>query len=959
MNAEKKKTTNYIMETKIERNGILGTKNIMDKDLKIINPMVQYGRRRIRKLMSIRGGKNENKNVISTARKRGYTGDNINTAYVYLSNIINKKILNILKKQLIEEEKKSKLGFELTQGKDDTSITEEYKFIIQLPPHTKVTHTDENDNTIKTYYTDDNEYGNSKNDVYWFLLINSNETIFENTDEEYNGHKLYILYGEKPQKTTSINQSFKEGSYNCLLQPIKSFVEEKINNSNTNGTKLKYISKLNKLNKLNDKYYDTGINEDKVTEIANELQIDIYIALPFQNDYIQAKSQKKPLKTFKYTNNKLNHVELDFLHYDNNIVILKSHLLNKKYEELKNKNIYFTYTRNKTKISSIKTIDTIYKLDNDYQETIYNFELDNNLFECKLCNIKNKDVSTFIRQGTHFNETIDNINNDYGSHLKHGIDYYNIDMKRAYSNYKKCEYYNGFLGKVTDFRKCNKMEAIGFYRITNINFNNNSKLKKYNDWLKIWNNYNVYPSCELEYLTDKNVTFDILEGCWGSRIDFEFNDELLNKKTEDGVRYYCKYVGCMYSNNKYNSFYINTDNDITQHIINEVNSDNILKYNDELRVMYNKNNDYHLCHIAGFITSYMRLNMMEQLEEFEIDDIYRIATDGIYFKCKDINLKNCFRHETKDIKFNSSCDSYISNNEDTYYLKGHRLKMGEYKEHYMVSTHLGPGGCGKTHINLTDEGYVNPKYYAPSYKLSRKKQKDYNINSSVSQKLTTTDPTMINIQKNSNNVLIIDEVSMMSNEEKEYILKNYDNCKILFCGDIGFQLPCFSKDKTIKFTPFKPCGKVIEYTKNYRIKCDKLHKILKKCREMMKNKINIIDYVLQNFDIYKKENINYNYKTDMIISSTHIGKDYFTDKYKHLNKFYITKTDRVYGRGEIVFEKPETNDYVIQHAYTIHSIQGETAEGKLFIDLNRLTGNQMIYTALSRAEYYNQIILIE
>jgi len=62
-----------------------------------------------------------------------------------------------------------------------------------------------------------------------------------------------------------------------------------------------------------------------------------------------------------------------------------------------------------------------------------------------------------------------------------------IDMKKAYANYKMCRYYDGFLGKPTDFRKCDKMEGIGYYRIQNIQFNN-SILEQWNKRMNIYKN---------------------------------------------------------------------------------------------------------------------------------------------------------------------------------------------------------------------------------------------------------------------------------------------------------------------------------------------------------------------------------------------------------------------------------------------------------------------------------------
>ena len=876
-------------------------------------------------------------------------------AYAYFAELVNERIMEAreVKKKPIT---KLKIVLKLKRlGRDVNSM---YPIIKQIVGTAKII-IKGNKGTI--YYEtilDKNNKHTLSRQFRDFIMYDSEKTLLDVIDD--NTAQVFMVMGQKP-KGKKIKQSFKEGSFNCLLQPIKEFIEDKIEDAKTKKTKQNYTSRLKKVFALNEKYFDKGVDENNVGDVANELQIDINISLPFQDNYISVKSQKKPLRTFNYRNTKLNHVDYDVLAYEDNVVELTIEELGVKFDELTTSDEYFTYKRSMTHTTEIKTIDTIYRTANPYQEVVNDFEFVYNLLECKICDIKNKDISAFVRQGCHLNQAIDG--DGWNTNLKYGVDYEHIDQKRAYSQYKMSKYYKGFLGKITDFRKCDKIVDVGYYRIENIKFNN-LKLKAFNDWLKIWNNFNVYPSCELEYLIDNGVSFDIVEGCWGSVIDFDFNEALMEGKTEDGIRFYCKYVGSMMCGNLTNSFYIRGENDFIENLVSEVSYDKAFRYGNEVRVVYNKSSNYHSTHIAGFITSYMRLNMMEQLEQFEPCDIFRIACDGIYFKPKDIELKNCFRVEEKEPKSNEAGDSYISNPEDNSYISGERLAVGEWRENNKIEVHVGQGGAGKTHYNLMDKGFINPCFYAPSYKLARSKEADYNCKVSVSQKLTTEDPSMIGIQRRFNSVLIIDEVSMMSNEEKDLIIENYPTCKIIFCGDIGFQLPCFQskeqREKGIKPTPFCIEGMIVkEHNKNHRVECNKLYNILTTCRKMMKNKKYISKYVFNQFQQIDKDEMDYDYTEDIIISSTHKGKDYFTEKYNHQEKYYILKSDRIYGRGEITLSKPDTKDYEIRHAYTCHSIQGETAKGKIFIDMNKMYENTMIYTAISRAKRFNQIVFIE
>ena len=79
--------------------------------------------------------------------------------------------------------------------------------------------------------------------------------------------------------------------------------------------------------------------------------------------------------------------------------------------------------------------------------------------------------------------------------------------------------------------------------------------------------------------------------------------------------------------------------------------------------------------------------------------------------------------------------------------------------------------------------------------------------------------------------------------------------------------------------------------------------------------------------------------------------------FKDLKKYYVEETTRFYSKGDIfIDEEPPCS--IIRHGFTTHSIQGETAHHNLYIDLNGMWDRRMLYTAISRAKYLNQIYLI-
>ena len=98
-------------------------------------------------------------------------------------------------------------------------------------------------------------------------------------------------------------------------------------------------------------------------------------------------------------------------------------------------------------------------------------------------NINNPHMKNFMDMEYDFDEEVKPVYN-----LNH------IDIKKAYATFDKCDYYKGFLGKITDFRECNKIMGIGIYTITNIECD----IEIINELEYLFDG-NAYPSPELEY----------------------------------------------------------------------------------------------------------------------------------------------------------------------------------------------------------------------------------------------------------------------------------------------------------------------------------------------------------------------------------------------------------------------------------------------------------------------------
>ena len=159
---------------------------------------------------------------------------------------------------------------------------------------------------------------------------------------------------------------------------------------------------------------------------------------------------------------------------------------------------------------------------------------------------------------------------------------------------------------------------------------------------------------------------------------------------------------------------------------------------------------------------------------------------------------------------------------------------------------------------------------------------------------------------------------------------------------------------------------IVEMNTNHRSgDCKDLMKIIKYLRNIIKTNTKIeFDYVYNQIKnklnhISLNELISKYTKTDLILCSEHKIKDKYTELFSNIIKYRVINNSRDYKKGSIIYEDIKNIEKQIQHGYTIHSIQGETAKTNLYIDLEKQKSIKMLYTAISRAKNINQIYMIE
>jgi len=925
------------------------------------------------RIIRTEAGVRTTKQLLTLANKSGFELTDSREAYLLFGTIYNETVM-------AERERKRAMNKQL---KSDKMKKEKMKKVVIVRNHNVLSNLRKNLTTLKNKSvvvefihdgsvvrthsfnipTNFSSWWKESSREFWV----DSQTLYA---DEYDGGAFYIYPQNENISTEFILQNFKDGITNCMLTPIRTWATELLECSQSKQAKSRYNVVLRDLAEYEDRFKG-GVPENAIPEMCNKLQIDISVVLPFcDNTFIDAKSIKKRIRSFKFMNSRFDHVDLNELTSMDKPTIVSQVELDNMKQELDEKKQFYTYKKNLNIISSISTLNGVFATENAFGEAVNKFEIGTGLNVCKIDDVADKVLSAFVKEGTNYNETVDfrpyervwKEVDDEHPYLSIP-DLQHIDMKKAYANFKSCKYYAGFVGKITDFRTTDKMEGVGLYRITGLIFPN-GKLKCYNDKMKIFVDNNVYTSAELNMLTDFGVSYSIVSGCWGVKaLDFEFNDEMLETKVNCSS-YYAKWTGLCDSHRLEKTHWIKCD----EHFFNVIHANcgaDVARYytNGEASFGYTKKHNYHLGHVTAFITAYQRLNVLEQLMEIPIENVVRVCVDGIYFT-GETTLKNVFRYK-EDRNFNNEAsNSYVSQacKKSLYLEHGEPREQNGNRENYAKELHLGAGGCGKTHMNLKDTGLMRVLFVAPSWKLAVAKKRETGVNSSVWARLLTKDPIQISSIKERSNVLIVDEVSMLTEHQKKQIFDTYGDMKIIMCGDLGFQLPCIDGEE------MKPTGfdNIVTHTNDMRCKDESLIYIKQALRKMIedgvdKNEMNrwVVDQFTELNRMITVDELKHKYKVeDMILSGTNANKDFITGLFPDMKKYYITDNTRLHQNGEIVIgEKPQDCKCELRNCFTAHSIQGETAEYQLFIDSSTMFDSRMFYTAISRARRLSQIYL--
>jgi hypothetical protein len=401
------------------------------------------------------------------------------------------------------------------------------------------------------------------------------------------------IYRVTQLEAVRMRQAFRDGIDHCVFKPILDRLEYVEKNTEGKEKLRKVKQRITKIRKL-EKEYPTGVPEEMMEEIAKASGYKLMIKDILNNDLAVLNATGK-MGTIKFANTRANHLDVGHLVLDGDAKIISPDELKDLWNGLdKEKKFYLFDGDFVNEIPRrIATIGGVYQVESQFDFSEFNEEIGK--YKYAFDALRYPEVNEFIRAGRIINAPPCKLSDEKPTG--------HLDMPKAYTQFKKCPWYAGFLGVIHQWRTGSFdkewiTEHIGIYK---------AKCKTESSLLKKVGigGWHILPSVELLYLMEKGVEMEIVAGVWGSRMDFEFPEDMLEDKS---YAYWAGMLGCDYPDNNYT---FKCDRAWACHLKTQF-GDRISYFEDSglacIKVAKKTHKTYH--HILAFITAYVRIQML-------------------------------------------------------------------------------------------------------------------------------------------------------------------------------------------------------------------------------------------------------------------------------------------------------------------------------------------------------------
>lgn len=739
-----------------------------------------------------------------------------------------------------------------------------------------------------------------------------------------------IVSGVNTVPAQRMIQAYRDGVNHCVFTPILKKLEESLEGA-TNAVNRKRIINRIKDTRVYETLYASGVPEDKMEEIAKKAccKITLYDILGREIAVYNEKCRTNPIAL---TNTRENHVDGGHITSDICVTEVTEQELRQVASQLRRDGQFYLSFGKGTSIDTLHGRYTVHNPDKIYFEQ---FEEEYGFNKYKLDAIKYPDVNTFLKEACTVNSWPVQLSTDEPTG--------HIDCTKAYAQFRKCSYYQGFLGMIHQWRKGPFDRAfitkhIGCYRFTV------HKTARLMERLGMREGTYTLPSPEILYFMDLGAEISIHAGVWGSSFEFDFPDYMLQK------RRYALWSGKQSMENDSDIFTFPASREWAEHLACDYDAQYDISDNTcVIRRPASRVRTNH--HILAFITSYLRITMMQTMSLFQEHQITGVVMDAIYYTGTCPEVPDIFRD--KPMKpMTASLSSWYHESTDVdwpeMWCSGNTLLTGQ-------------GGSGKTYKVMTDTGFNKVLYVSPCNILGQDVRKKYDCTYTTIHKLLGAECRSFKEDKFYPAVILVDELTQIDAGWIDAVFEMYPESLILLSGDVDEKqwYQCRGGYGSMFSEIWKPSIDIYEVVGDRRSRDDQLKQVKIDIRAEMQR-------VFIDGDTIENERMKEWVRSKL----SPVSFDFAVGEWKP-GDIWIAGTHRTnqrlldagvvsgyYKRGGYVADV-ETEGYDKRGSFTTHSIQGRTIEtGRIFVYIDDAFEYAMIYTALSRAVNWSQLCFV-
>jgi hypothetical protein len=778
--------------------------------------------------------------------------------------------------------------------------------------------------------------------------------------------EVIVSASTEPIAPVRMAQRFADGVKHCVAEPLAAVWEKYAENATTDESRKKMLRTARQIRAYGERYAE-GIPEGEAMEEMARIARRHIIITDIFNEKVFEYNVKSP-KQVRFINAKPNHVEVGQMCMGNKAEkCTQEEMLNliaDHQKRLADNKEFYMFEGPASDIRCIRSAHGAWRVENPLHDIYEKHNKDNNIHEFGLDAVRFPDVNAFLKCSA--------LVNSIPVKLSDRVPTQHHDLKAAYTQHALTPRYEGFMGKIHQWRNVTAVDAetvlshlcICEFEVLAVD----GLLARLG--LRVGGRY-VLPSPEIKLMRDMGAVVRLINAVFGSKTDLKYGEEIMAEKA------YATWAGCMSHDRRKKEYNFKGDRHWAAHLATLYGAENV-RFNVQKRislsgdeeecnitVLVDKKFNYTMHHILAFITSYTRINVIEAL--MKIKTPCHVVLDGIYHCDDDVVLPCEFREKP------AHAPAYFGE----WYVEAEREWTFPACDVAFLSNCVlaGAGGSGKTHSIMTDAGFNRVLYAVPQHILGQSMYGKYGTTYATIHALLGIGgdgkPTQSLRDKGmSPAVCLIDELTMIPASWISQAIADYPHTRFLIAGDIDsegrwFQCRSGSPGKFAAVWKGEGCTWK-HYGVDHRSRDEDLKVLKLRLREAMRRVFTngeaedaqkIADWVVKNYKV-----VNYTKAIaafvdgDTWIAGTHRTNQMLLDA-GIVSGYKSPDNNKTCGYSE---PTDSGKKWEKRGAFTTHSFQGQTVtDGKIYVSIDDAFEYAMIYTAASRAVSFDQIVFVD